>query len=142
MEDPRLAEKHPNEVLLRRAYEAQAAGDFDSYLDCLSDDIVLHVPGHSRIAGDYRGKDEVRRHFREIAELSAGTFTTEVHDVLGSDDHVVGLVNASAAREGRRVELPRIHVWHVHDGKLAELWLHPADQETFDMYWGLRDSEL
>jgi ketosteroid isomerase-like protein len=65
---------HPNEMLLRRAYEAQARGDLDGYIDLLADDFVLHIPVGSRIAGDYRGKDEVRRHFREIAELSEGTF--------------------------------------------------------------------
>ncbi len=57
---------HPNEELLRTAYAAQAHGDLDGYLECLRDDFVLHIPGRSRIAGDYAGKDEVRRHFAEI----------------------------------------------------------------------------
>jgi ketosteroid isomerase-like protein len=127
---------HGNEDLLRQAYEAQARGDLESYLDLLSDDFVLHIPGRSRIAGDYRGKDEVRRHFREIAELSGGTFRTEVHDTLASHDHAIGLVDARAERDGRIVELPRVHVWHVRDGKLSELWLHPLDQYAFDDYWG------
>jgi uncharacterized protein len=127
---------HPNEILLQQAYEAQARGDIDGYIELLSDDFVLHIPGRSQIGGDYRGKDEVRRHFREITELSAGTFRTEIHDVLASDEHIVGLVNARAEREGVLVDLPRVHVWHVRDGKLAELWLHPGDQYAFDEYWG------
>lgn len=127
---------HPNAALLRRAYDAQARGDLDSYLAQLTDDFVLHVVGRSQIAGEYRGKDEVRRHFREIGELSGGTFRTEVHDVTASDEHAVGLVNAHADRDGTRVELPRIHIWHVRDGRLSELWLHPLDQEAFDAYWG------
>ena len=128
--------RHSNEDLLRQAYGAQARGDLDSYLRLLSDDFVLHIPGSSRIAGEYRGSEEMRRHFREIAELSGGTFRTEIHDVLASEDHAVGLVAAHAEREGRRVDLPRVHVWHVQEGKLSELWLHPADQHAFDEYWG------
>lgn len=127
---------HPNEAPVRRAYEAQARGDIEGYIDLLSENFVLHIPGRSQIAGDYRGKEEVRRHFREIAEISGGTFRTEIHDILASDDHDVGLVNARAERDGRLVDLPRVHVWHVRDGQLAELWLHPVDQYAFDAYWG------
>jgi uncharacterized protein len=127
---------HPNEALLRRAYEAQARGDIDGYLDLLSDDFVLHIPGRSQISGEYRGKDEVRRHFIEIVELSGGTFRTKVHEVLATNEHAVGLVDATAQRNGRTVELPRVHVWHARDGKLTEMWLHPADQCKFDAYWG------
>jgi len=126
---------HPNEILLRQAYAAQSRGDIEGYINLLSDDFLLHIPGRSQIAGDYMGKEEIRRHFREITQLSGGTFRTEVHDILASDTHVVGLVNARANREGRFVELPRVHVWHVRNGKLSELWLHPVDQYAFDAYW-------
>ncbi len=81
---------HPNESLLRRAYQAQAEGDIDGYLGLLSDDFVLHIPGSSQIAGDYEGPDEVRRHFREISDLSGGTFRTRIHAVLADDEHAVG----------------------------------------------------
>lgn len=45
-------------------------------------------------------------------------------------------MNARAEREGQLVDLRRVHVWHVRDGQLAELWLHPVDQYAFDAYWG------
>ncbi len=131
-----MAAPHQNEILLRMAYDAQARGDIDAYIDLLSEDIVLHIPGRSRIAGEYRGKEEVRRHFREIATLSGGTFRTQIHDVLAGEEHVVGLVRAQAERDGATVDLPRVHVWHVRNGKLAEVWIHPEDQYAFDAYWG------
>ncbi len=127
---------HPNEVLLRMAYEAQGRGDIEEYLRLLSEDVVFHVPGRSRISGEFHGKDQVREHFREIAALSRGSFRTEIHEVIAGDEHVVGLVRGQAERDGRMVELPRVHVWHVRGGKLAELWVHPADQYAFDEYWG------
>ena len=132
-----MAGANRNEVLLRMAYEAQGRGDLDAYINFLSDDVVFHIPGRSRIAGEYRGKEEVRRHFREIAALSGGTFQTEIHDVLAGDEHVVGLVTARAEQGDQTVDLPRVHVWHVRNGKLAELWIHPADQYSFDSYWGI-----
>ncbi len=127
-----MGSAHQNEILLRMAYDAQARGDIDAYLDLLSEDVVLHVPGRSRIAGEYRGKEEVRGHFMEIASLWGGTFRTEIHDVLAGEEHVVGLVRGRAERDSGAVDLPRVHVWHVRDGKLAELWGHPEDQYAFD----------
>lgn len=132
---------HQNEILLRMAYDAQARGDIDAYIDLLSDDVVLHIPGRSRIAGDHGGKEEVRRHFAEVAALSGGTFRTQVHDVLAGEEHVVGLVDARAERDGQMVAMPRVHVWHVRNGKLAEGWVHPVDQYSYDSFWGLADSE-
>jgi ketosteroid isomerase-like protein len=131
--------KHPNEQLPRRAYDAQGRGDIEGYIECLSDSFVLHIPGKSRIAGDCFGKDEVRRHFREIAELSGGSFMTEIHDVLAGDEHAVGLLKARVQQDGETIELPRVHVWHISQAKLAKVWLHPADQYAFDEYWGSQD---
>jgi len=127
---------HPNEILLQKLYDAQERGDLEEYLDLLSNDFALHIPGRSRIAGDYVGKEGMRRHFAEIRELSKGTFRTVIHDVVAGDRHAIGLIDARAEKDGRTVELPRVHVWHVEDGRLTELWLHPVDQSAFDDYWG------
>lgn len=127
---------HPNEQLVRSLYASQARGDIDAYLGMLTDDVVFHIPGRSVVAGTFIGRDEVRRHFREVAELSRGTFRTAVHDVLANDEHCVALIGATAEREGVSVELPRVHVWHARDGLLAELWLYPLDQADFDDFWG------
>lgn len=127
---------HPNEGLVRQAYTAQAEGGIDAYVDLLTDDFVLHIPGRSGLAGTVTGRDGMRRHFAEIATLSGGTFQTGIHDVLASDDHAIGLIDATAHRDGVEWSLPRVHVWHVRDGRLAELWLHPVDQTVFDAYWG------
>ncbi|MDP8955551.1 MAG: nuclear transport factor 2 family protein [Actinomycetota bacterium] len=134
-----MGSAHHNEILLRMAYDAQARGDIDAYIDLLSDDVVLHIPGRSRIAGEYRGKEAIRRHFAEVTTLSGGTFRTEIHDVLAGEEHVVGLVKANAERNGETVDLPRVHVWHVRNGKLAEAWIHPVDQYAYDSFWGMAD---
>jgi ketosteroid isomerase-like protein len=88
---------HPNEALVRSLYDAQSRGDLDDYVSHLTDDFVLHIPVRSQIAGDYRGADEVRRHFREIGQLSGETFRTSIHGIAASDDHVVALIDATAS---------------------------------------------
>ena len=70
-----------------------------------------------------------------LVERSGGTFRAEVHDVLGGQEHAVGLLRVSGRREGRDVDVPVVHVFHVRDGKLAELWIHPLDQYAIDEFW-------
>ncbi len=59
-----------------------------------------------------------------------------MHDVVAGESHAVGLIQVRAEIDGNTVELPRVHVWHVAEGLLTELWLHPVDQAAFDEYWG------
>jgi uncharacterized protein len=72
---------------------------------------------------------------RTLDERSGGTFRSQVHDLLATDDHAVALLRVTAQREDRAVDVPVVHVWHVRDGKLAEAWAHPVDQHLLDQFW-------
>lgn len=61
---PNWVVMHPNEAILRREYEARARGDLNSLEEVFREDVVWHVPGHSAIAGTYRGRDEVMEYTR------------------------------------------------------------------------------
>jgi hypothetical protein len=55
---------------------------------------------------------------------------------IPGQSRIAGLIGAEAERDGTTVLLPRVHVCHVRDDALAELWLIPADQYAFDEFWG------
>jgi ketosteroid isomerase-like protein len=126
---------HPNEALLRSLYAAFSRRDLSTVRSLFADDIVFHQPGSNPTSGDYQGVDGVLGLLGTLAERSGGTFRAEVHDVLASDQHAVGLLRVTAQRGPRKVDVPVVHVWHVRDGKLAEAWAHPADQSVLDEFW-------
>jgi len=126
---------HPNLDLLRRGYAAYGAGDMDTINELFHDDVVWHVAGHSPIAGDYEGKEQVFGFFGKLAELSGGTSKVEVHDLLADDEHGVALVKESATRNGRSHEGQATHVFHVRDGKVTEFWDAQVDQYAADEFW-------
>jgi ketosteroid isomerase-like protein len=64
-----MTAEHPNAALVRRACAAQAKADLEAYLALLSEDFVLHIPGRSRIAGEYRGRHVWHVRGGELAEL-------------------------------------------------------------------------
>jgi ketosteroid isomerase-like protein len=127
--------EHPNETLLRTLYEAFSRRDLDTVRRLFADDIVFHQPGRNPTSGDYHGIDGVLGLLRTLAERSGGTFRSEVHDLLASDQHAVALLRVTARRGALTVDVPVVHVWHLRDGRLTEAWAHPADQHLLDEFW-------
>jgi ketosteroid isomerase-like protein len=126
---------HPNAELVRRGYAAFSRGDMDTINEIFADDIVWHIPGRSPLAGDYKGKNEVFGFFGQLAERSGGTFSLDVHDILGNDEHVVAMTHEQAERGGRSLDVHGVHVWHVRDGKAVEFWGLADDVYAEDDFW-------
>lgn len=126
---------HANEELLRKGYAAFGAGDMETIASLLADDVVWHYPGTSPISGTFRGKDEVLGWLGKNVELSEGTLRVEPHDVLGSDEHAVGLIRVSARRGGKSLDDPTVQVCHIVGGMLTEVWVNPHDQAASDDFW-------
>jgi len=127
---------HPNERLLRREYEARANRDDHALLEVFSEDIVWHVPGDNKIAGVYRGRDEVLEYVRLRRDLADGTLEITVEDVLANDSHGLVIASGRASRRGTPYEWRGHGVYRFEDGMIAECWLLPEDPQLFDEIWG------
>jgi ketosteroid isomerase-like protein len=127
---------HPNEELVRRAFDAFATGDVDTLRGLMDHDSVWHAPGRNPLAGDHRGVEAILGYFARTMELTGGTFRSELHDVVANDEHVVSLFVGRGQREGKSLEARNVLVSHVRNGKLAETWLYPGDQYAADEFFG------
>ena len=58
---------HPNADLLNKGYDAFEKGDLETVQGLFTEDAVFHVPGRSRLSGDYRGRDEVLAFIRQMS---------------------------------------------------------------------------
>jgi ketosteroid isomerase-like protein len=127
---------HPNEALVRETFAASGRGDIDALRhQYFADGIRLHYPGRSPLAGDYDGVAQVLGFFGWAVELSGGTFRTELHDVVANDEHAVALFTACAGRADRQLEDRIVEIFHIRDGKAAEVWIYPADLYASDEFW-------
>jgi hypothetical protein len=121
--------------VLRALYEAFGRGDLAGVNCLFTPDATFHQPGRNPISGDYRGVAEILRLLRSLAERSGGTFRGSVHDVLGSGNHAVGLLRVTASRQDRQLDMAVVHVAHVSNGLITEVWVHPQDQYAVDAFW-------
>jgi ketosteroid isomerase-like protein len=124
-----------NAAVVRRGYELFNTGNMDELAKIFADDVVWHVGGRGRLAGEKRGKDAAFSYFGQLGEGSDGTFRAELHDLVASDDHVVGLHTSTGQRNGRSLNEHEALVFHLRDGKIAEGWEHYEDSQRWDEFW-------
>ena len=123
---------HQNEEALRAAGEAIAKGDVDAFLGHYADDVVVHYPGTSPLAGEHRGKQAFMNVFARFAEITGAPPQIEVHDILANDTHGVILQTVRIERKGLSIDARQVVVSHFRDGKVAEIWPSYLDQNEVD----------
>jgi ketosteroid isomerase-like protein len=127
---------HPNEDLVREGFAAFGRGDMDALRkQYWTEDVRWHLPGRSPLAGDYEGAEQVLQAFARLFELTGGTYTAELHDVLANDQHAVALFTSRAERAGKQLTDNQVQISHIRDGKIAEVWIQSTDLYAQDEFW-------
>lgn len=120
----------------RRQREMYAGGGFGAVAELLADDVVWHVPGSSPIGGDYRGRGAVIGYFRLRRKLAGGTIQITTLSRAHHEEALVQLADGHAKFGQSDMAWRTAGVYRVADGRIAEAWLIPLDQQFFDHVWG------
>ncbi|MEX5719145.1 hypothetical protein [Geodermatophilus maliterrae] len=67
--------------------------------------------------------------------MTDGTFRSELHDVVASDEHVVGLHTEREERAGRSLSARLALIGHVREGRLVEVREGHTDAASYDVFW-------
>jgi hypothetical protein len=126
---------NPNGMIIRRTYDNFARGNVPAVLAVFDAAITWHVPGHGPLSGDFTGHDAIADFFRRTMELSGGTFSIDVHNVLAEDDTVVVLITAKAQRNGVSASFPAVHVWQMKSGKATAFREYQGDEQGESRFW-------
>jgi uncharacterized protein len=134
-----MSQGHPHAQLIREFHDRQnrfyAGGEQGPVGAMLTNDVTWHVPGHSAIAGEYRGRDEVLRYFARRRELADATFRIDVRGVLADDERGVILAGGQVQYGGETFAWGTVGIFRVTEGRIAECWVVPNDQHAFDEIW-------
>jgi uncharacterized protein len=125
-----------NVARVRDAFRAFAERDSITIGRLIGNGVVWRVPGRSAMAGEYHGRAEIFEFLRRTAELTGGTYRTEVVDVWGGEELVVALYRAVGSRDGRELDIPQALVFRFERDVLLEVLAVPCDPAAFDAFWG------
>ena len=126
----------PNESILREAYAAMAVGDGRTLAKLLLPDTTWVIAGKGKLAGSYRGPDEIFTLWKAIAEQTGGGLRLEVRDVLANDQRGVVLVTARGERRGRVLDERQVAVFEFAEpGKVRTATFIYEDPEAYDAFW-------
>jgi uncharacterized protein len=126
---------HPNVGTFRSIYTAFTAGDMDALATFFDEDVRWHTPGLHALAGTYVGRAATFASFAEEFELSGGTYSVEVRDVLANDEHIVAFLRATADRDGKRLDQDYAIVFELRDRVVHAAWEVWKDQPSVDEFW-------
>jgi hypothetical protein len=116
--------------------EFYAGGSGAAIQQLLAPNITWTVPGDNRIAGTYRGREEVLDYFRRRRDLADHTFQMKRRDVLvGDGDRLAALTDGFATICGVDHRWSTVGLYDVIDRQIAACWLLPLDQVGFDAIW-------
>jgi ketosteroid isomerase-like protein len=130
-----MASAQENAATIRRGYELFNSGNLEELRQIFAEDVVWHGGGRGRFGGEKRGRDASFAYFAQLGEMTGASFRAELHDILASDEHVVGIHAGTARREGKALEVKTVLVFHLRDGKVVEAWEHFEDSQTWDEFF-------
>ncbi len=123
--------EHPNVAATRAGIEAFVKGDTATLASMIADNAVWHAPGNNPYAGTFTGREETMTRMGRLAQEGV-VISFDIHDVVGNDEHVVAMVDATVTKGDRSCHGRQVQVFHVRDGKLTEFWGYNEDQAAVD----------
>ena len=130
-----------NVELVRRAYEAWNAGNFDAASELLSPEMEWQMPPNLPESDTWRSKAEVQRGLEDFME-SWKELRAEVQELIDAGERVVALVRFRGRSAVTGLEVQGVSVdaavWTVRDGKLAKVEMYGGTEAALEAV-GLRE---
>jgi uncharacterized protein (TIGR02246 family) len=123
-------------ALMRQYGDAWTRGDAEAAMAFWADDVIHHVPGRSRLAGDWAGKEAFLAAYGAIFDELNGTIeVVEFHDLLIGERFAASFVRERAVRGDRTLDFDRVVLYRIANGKIAETWSYDFDPYALDAFW-------
>ena len=116
--------------LVRRAYAAFAARDFEAMAEVADRNLEIDMTARVFNPATYRGEEGLRRFFAELDELWESMDVT-VDRLIERDDEVLALLSVDIKGKGSGLTLVDkiAQRWTLRDGKLVAMRVY-SDQES------------
>ena len=124
-----------NEAIVRRIFDAFARKEGLALRGLFAEDATWTVPGRGVMAGLYDGREAIFRFLVKLPRETGGTYSSELIDVLASEDRAAALYHARGTRHGRTLELDQVLLFGIQDGLVRDVLALPGDPDAFEAFW-------
>jgi ketosteroid isomerase-like protein len=116
-------------------FAAFGGGEKRALYDVIAENAVWRVPGLAPVAGEYDGRDEIFRLFRETRRRTDGTYRSELRWALADGERAVAVYRARGSRLGRELDIDQVLLITLRDGRWQEILALPTDPSAFELFW-------
>jgi ketosteroid isomerase-like protein len=124
-----------NAELVRRGYEAFNTGDLATLGELFAEDAVWYAAGSGVLSGTKQGRDAILAYFGELGARSQGSFKVTVQDIIGGENHTVGIQQSHAESNGKTMDQPTAIAFVARDGMIIEAREYFEDTAKADEFW-------
>lgn len=124
-----------NAELVRRGYEAFNAGDLATLGELFAEDAVWYAAGSGVLSGTKQGRDAILAYFGELGARSQGSFQATIQDIIGGENHTVGLQQSHAESNGKTLDVSTAIAFVLRDGKVIEGREYFEETAKADEFW-------
>ncbi len=128
-----MTQRETNLEAVRQAFEGIGSGDWDAVRAVVSEDVVWHLPGDSKISGDAVG---IEAWAAKLQRLFASGLNVELLNVMAEGDQVITVQRNSASASDGELDILVLNLFTLADGKLSRMQTFPGDQYALDAFWG------
>jgi len=125
------------EKMLREQDAAMSKGDMDGFWAPFADDVIAHIGGRSKLAGDVKGKAELQAKFGEFMAALGDNPEIQTHDIVANDEHGIVLQSYRGTKKGKSAEIRGVAVFHFDGGEISEAWFFDEDPYAADPFYDL-----
>jgi hypothetical protein len=119
-------------------YELLGQKRFSDAVDLFQDhgEVLWSVPGKGPMAGHYSSKAAIEKMLETFADGRYGQIERPIHAFCVSDDgeHIAVQYLLRMRRGDEICDVVAVDGWHVHDGRLAEVWMFLETLYDFDAW--------
>ena len=126
---------HPNALRVRALFRAFHERDLAAIRDVIAEHAVWHFPGRNLLSGSHRGHSGIFAFLARVGQLTDGSFTLDLEDVVANDRRAVALFRGHARRGGRTLDNPTCLVIRLEDGLAVEIAEYVWDLPSVDAFW-------
>lgn len=124
-----------NELLVRRIFAAFARKEGFALRGLFAEEATWIVPGGGVMAGTHCGREGIFRFLARLPKETAGTYGSELVDVLASEERAAAVYRARGTRRRRTLELEQVLLFRIADGLVREVLALPSDPDAFEEFW-------